>query len=278
MIIFLTYNGNNNVTLIESDIVKAVIINPDKNAFLLFSILCILATTLSFFTNEKFLSKANNHQTKNIIHIINIFIFHGIWNFIQFETKETKSLNPNQLLNDQTIFNAKLSNIDNFINAKTKLAENNVTENVTKNCITVTHKALLRDLHFININKPVISNTELTHHLVPITIAIKFFAGILSDSQRPIKAHAIGEPDIVISVIKYDKKKDLTGDHKNFTKYIGLKALIIEYFNKSNPTNNINKEKIIRNILIIIFTIFFSKNLFIIVSNLCLSKLCLSKL
>jgi hypothetical protein len=60
------------VTLIDKDIVKAVIINPDKNAVFLFSILRIFFATLSFFTKEKFLSKANNHKINKIIQIIKI--------------------------------------------------------------------------------------------------------------------------------------------------------------------------------------------------------------
>jgi hypothetical protein len=43
-------------------------------------------------------------------------------------------------------------------------------------------------------------------------------AGIFKTSHNPIKAHAIGEPDIVISVIRYDRKKDFTGEPKNLTK------------------------------------------------------------
>jgi hypothetical protein len=77
VITFLTYSGNNNVTLIDNDIVSAVIINHDIKAVFLFSILRIFLATFSSFTKEKFLSKANNHPTKNTIPIISKFIIPG---------------------------------------------------------------------------------------------------------------------------------------------------------------------------------------------------------
>lgn len=78
VITFLIYKGNNSVTLIDKDIVNAVNINQDKNAVFLFSILRIFFAIFSSFTKEKFLSKANNPQTKNTIHIINTYITLGI--------------------------------------------------------------------------------------------------------------------------------------------------------------------------------------------------------
>ena len=261
MITFLIYKGNNNVTLIDNDIVNAVKINPDKNAVFLFSIFLILFAIFLSFTNEKFLSKANNHHTKKITHTIETYITFGILNFI------TSDIVPTKLCRLKLLFYTTeevssvhiVANIFNFNNANTNVADNKVTDNVTKNCITVIHKALLSDCPFNNISNPVISNTELTPHLVPKTIDIKLFADILSASHSPINAPAIGEPDMVISVIKYDKKKDLTGEPRNFTKKNGSKAFTKLYLIKSNHTNKIIIDINIKNNLEIILYILFLK-------------------
>ena len=154
------------------------------------------------FTKEKFLSKANNHQTKRTNQIINKFIIHGICSLITPANISIKFQIPITLVTEDENNSAKLENTSSLSNLKTKVADNKVTESVTKNCITVIPKALLNDFHLNNINNPVINNTELTHHLVHMIIAIKLFTGILRASHNQINAPAIGEPDIVISVIK----------------------------------------------------------------------------
>ncbi len=259
----------------DSDIVNAVKINHDRNAVFLFSIFLILWAIFSSFTKEKFLSNENNHQTKNIIHIINTCITLGTWNLIIPDTASTILCNHPEppLVTDDVNKVHIVSNIFNFNKANTNVADNNVTDNVTKNCITVIPNALLRDFHFSNISNPVINNTEFTHHLVPSIIDIRLFAGILSASHKPINAHAIGDQDIVISVIKYDKKKDLTGDHKNFTKKYGSKALTKLYLIKSNHTNKIIIDINIKNNLETILYILFSNIFFIICIRILNSKL-----
>jgi hypothetical protein len=222
------------------------------------------------------LSKANNHPTKNTIPIISKFIIPGTWNFIIPDSVSIIPCIPavlvTQLINTDAIF----SNIFNFNKANTNVADNKVTDSVTKNCITVIPKALLRDFHFNNIKSPVISSTEFTPHLVPRTIDIKLFIGILSVSHNHINAQAIGDHDIVISVIKYDKKKDFVGDQRNLIKKCGSKAFTSEYLIRSNQTNNTIIDINIKNIFIKIFLTLLLNILYIYIIQTNLKKLLLA--
>gem|GEM_PF-5853661 len=96
----------------------------------------------------------------------------------------------------------------------------------------------MSDFHFINISIPVINRKEFIPPLVHIIIATKLFWLIERTSPSDINAQAIGEPDIVTSVIKYDKKNDFTGYAKKSLKNSIFIPDIMLLFKRSSPTNN----------------------------------------
>lgn len=120
---------------------------------------------------------------------------------------------------------------------------------VTKNWITVIQRDLLSDFHLNSISSQVISKKEFTPPLVPIMIAARFFSVIAKTSPSEINAPAMGDHDIVTSVIKYERKKDLIGLLKKLLRNSILIQLIKLYLRISKPTKSTSKAQQIERIL-----------------------------
>lgn len=206
------------VTLTDNDIVSAVTRNPPKKAVLLFSNFWRIFLLCGSLRKEKLLSKVNSHPIISTSPIITVSAVLDTCVLTMLETspvifsKAPLITNPSEILIARECMRSPLR--IGMIN----MAAKKVILNVTKNCITVIPSDLLSDFPLSNMSRPVMRRNEFTPPLVPITMAARLVADRLSVSPSEINAPAIGEPDIVISVIRYEMKNDLTGESKKFAK------------------------------------------------------------
>jgi hypothetical protein len=105
-------------------------------------------------------------------------------------------------INPSEICVASVESTSRLTIENTRIAANNVVESVTKNWITVIPSDLLSDLPLKSMMIPVSRRKEFTPHLVHIIIAARLFCVMVNTSPSDINAPAIGDQDMVISVIK----------------------------------------------------------------------------